>query len=230
MFGRKKQEEEWLIGDEDFFDEVYNAECSASTDNSLKKRKRVKQPANILISEQDTPKARCNLRFIIPTAVFLIFVLAFIGYINTDFDEQGNPYIVTMELHYERKYVKEADKLLNLMIEINETIDNDTRLLPSQYISISSELSDEMNQLKSKTTTFSKYVGVPEKFNSYHAQLINFSLSTQELIDKLLKNYNDENYESFREAAINDYYQAFGKIRQARTEIDNIIFRNMEGK
>ena len=180
------------------------------------------------IIEMESPRKRQKWKIILPTVLVFILGLGVLGYVNTDFDNKGNPYIIPLEIRYERKYIKEADNLLNVLLTINESIDMDTYQLPTNYISMSAKLTEEMSVLKSTTTEFSKYVGVPKTFNAYHSQLINFSLSTQQLIDKLVKNYNDTDYESFRQAALTDYYNSLGRLKDARIDIDNIIFRNME--
>lgn len=273
MFKKKKGEDEWIIGDEDFFKEELTQELKASKKKNRKKDRGKYKEEDYCSSECDeysyydekqgekpvTRKHRPNplrkrdndeytydsfddyivemeerkpvakWKIILPTFILAFVFIAGIGYFNTDFDNNGQAYIIPLEIHYERKYIKEADELLELMLEINQSIDTDTQQLPYDYINLSSKLIDEMAQLKSMTTTFSKYVGVPRKFDTYHSQLINFSLSTQKLVDKLVKNYNDVNYESFRESALEDYYNSFSRLKYARTDIDNVIFRNMGG-
>lgn len=244
---KKKQDEEWFIGDDEFFEEIVEEtekkfkKSVTSINESIKKERKPNplrkrdtdvmdyEPYDDYVVEMDEPvKKIAKWKVILPTIMLIIITIGTIGYFSTDFDNNGNMYIVPLELHYERKYIKETDELLELILSINKTIESDTAQLPNNYVNMSSKLNNEMSSLKAKTTKFSKYVGVPTKFNGYHTQLINFSLSTQQLVSKLVKNYNDADYESFREEALKDYYKSLNKVKQARSEIDNIIFRNIE--
>lgn len=279
MFKKKKDDDEWFIGGDDFYDtpepepqksvksktprkprpektrvkqskrqaeedfyennysqgeydfDNYSYDVHNRKPNSLRKREGDRYEYDSFddyVVEMDEPRRTPKWIIIVPLVIVSIITIGVVGYFNTDFDNNGNPYVVSLELHYERKYVKEADELLNMILDINKTIDADTAALPNNYVSTSSKLGEEMAQLKAKTTEFSKYVGVPKKFESYHGQLISFSLSTQNFINKLITNYNDPDFESFRESGISDYYNSLEKVKQARTDIDNIIFRNME--
>lgn len=268
---RKKQEDDWIIADEDFYeteveptktqskpkiktkikskkekqseDEYYDTsdDYYDSLESEYNKSKRKPNPLrkrsnddysydsfDDYVVEMEEPKKIERWKIVVPTLILAIISLGVIGYMNTDFDNNGNAYIVPLEIHYERAYTKEADELLSLILEINKTIDTNSSQLPSNFVTISAELNEEMTELKAKTTDFSKYVGVPTKFESYHSQLINFSLSTQTFINTLIENYNDANYEAFRQSGLSDYYNSLEKVKQARTDIDNIIFRNME--
>lgn len=258
MFKKKKQEDEWYIDDDDFLDsneekttpinqqnevkEKYENQCIDSNNYLNKKSEYKPNPLRKRDIDEytydeygddeiimDEPKRIAKWKFILPITLIFVLLTGFVGYLNTDFDENGNSYIVPLELHYERKYVKEADELLNLILDINQTIVSDSESLPYNYITISSRLNEQMTLLKNKTTEFSKYVGVPTKFETYHSQIINFSLSTQEFIKKLVINYNSVDYNAFRVSGLNDYFNSFEKLKKARLDIDNIIFRNMEG-
>lgn len=225
----EEYERRYSSGEYDY--ENYSYDVNNRKPNSLRKRENDQYEYDSFddyIVEMDEPRKKPRWILVVSLVILSVISAGVVGYINTDFDNNGEPYIVSLELHYERKYVKEADELLNMILDINKTIDADTASLPNNYVSTSSKLGEEMTRLKSKTTEFSKYVGVPRKFESYHGQLISFSLSTQSFIDKLIKNYNDPDFEAFRESGISDYYNSLERVKQARADIDNIIFRNME--
>lgn len=250
MFKKRKIEDEWFIADEDFYDipdEIKKTGANKSVSRNSKKNNSgihikqnpLRQRENVdssydsiedYLIETQSPKKIARWKIVVPLLFLSIISLGLIGYFNTDFDNNGRAYMVPLELHYERKFIKQSDDLLNTILDINKSIDTDTAQLSNNYVNISSKLNDEMSTLKSKTTAFSKYVSVPSKFKSYHSQLITFSLSTQQFVEKLVKNYNDTDYESFRESGLSDYFSSLEKVKQARTDIDNIIFRNMEVK
>lgn len=156
-----------------------------------------------------------------------IGLFIFWGYWNTDFDDNGTAYIVPLEQHYERRYLKEADKVLSYIIEIDSTLTEDTAQLPSSYSEMSTKLTKEMNTLTSLTTSFSKYVNVPDNFQTYHSLLINFSLKTQEFMKNLLNNYASTDYEAFRTSGLQDYEDYFYQVKEARKDLDSVAFSNM---
>ena len=162
---------------------------------------------------------------LIAIGAFGLFI--FWGYWNTDFDQNGTAYVVPLELHYERHYLKEADKVLQMMLDIDKTLAEDTAQLPTNYSEKSTLLTKEMNELKSQTTSFSKYVNVPDNFQTYHSLLINFSLKTQEFMKNLLNNYSSSDYDAFRQSGLKDYESYFYSVKQARRDLESIAFGNM---
>lgn len=162
---------------------------------------------------------------LIAIGAFGLFI--FWGYWNTDFDQNGTAYVVPLELHYERHYLQEADKVLQMMLDIDKTLAEDTAQLPTNYSEKSTLLTKEMNELKSQTTSFSKYVNVPDNFQTYHSLLINFSLKTQEFMKNLLNNYSSSDYEAFRQSGLKDYESYFYSVKQARRDLESIAFGNM---
>lgn len=181
------------------------------------------------VIEEEKPKIP-RWKWILPLVFASIIGLGIFGYINTDFDENGNAYIVSLQTRYERKYVKQADKVLQVILDENETLDIETAQMPQNYIQISTSLQEYLSDLKEKTNTLSKYVGVPKEFETYHSQLINFSLSTQKFVEKLIANYNDENYEAFRESGIQDYYNSLDNLLNAREDVDVMMFSSIYGQ
>lgn len=162
---------------------------------------------------------------LIAIGAFGLFI--FWGYWNTDFDQNGTAYVVPLELHYERHYLQEADKVLQMMLDIDKTLAEDTAQLPTNYSEKSTLLTKEMNELKSQTTSFSKYVNVPDNFQTYHSLLINFSLKTQEFMKNLLNNYSSSDYDAFRQSGLKDYESYFYSVKQARRDLESIAFGNM---
>ena len=162
--------------------------------------------------------AKVIIVILIAIGAFGLFI--FWGYWNTDFDKNGTAYVVPLELHYERHYLQEADKVLQMIMEIDKTLAEDTAQLPTNYSEKSTLLTKEMNELKSQTTSFSKYVNVPDNLQTYHSLLINFSLKTQEFMKNLLNNYSSSDYEAFRQSGLKDYESYFYSVKQARKDLD----------
>lgn len=198
--------------------------------NSLRKREEsasyVDSFGDYVIEEDTKPIAKWKIYT--PLFIVCVLVIGGIGWFNTDFDEVGHAYYVPLQQHYERKYIVQADEVFQYILDMNQTLDMDTAYLPQEYVVNSTKLTEELNTLKTMTTELSKYVGVPNELVTYHNQLISFSLSTQTFINKLLKNYNDVNYESFRQAGLSDYYNSLKSLKMAREQIDGILFSNMQ--
>ena len=169
--------------------------------------------------------AKVIIGILIVVGAFGLFI--FWGYWNTDFDKNGTAYVVPLELHYERHYLQEADKVLQMIMDIDKTLAEDTAQLPTNYSEKSTVLTKEMNELKSQTTSFSKYVNVPDNFQTYHSLLINFSLKTQEFMKNLLNNYSSSDYEAFRQSGLKDYESYFYSVKQARRDLESVAFGNM---
>lgn len=169
--------------------------------------------------------AKVIIGILIAVGVFGLFI--FWGYWNTDFDKNGTAYVVPLELHYERHYLQEADKVLKMIMDIDKTLAEDTAQLPTNYSEKSTLLTKEMNELKNQTTSFSKYVNVPDNFQTYHSLLINFSLKTQEFMKNLLNNYSSSDYEAFRQSGLKDYESYFYSVKQARKDLESVAFGNM---
>lgn len=169
--------------------------------------------------------AKIIIGILIAIGAFGLFI--FWGYWNTDFDKNGTAYVVPLELHYERHYLQEADKVLKMIMVIDKTLAEDTAQLPTNYSEKSTLLTQEMNELKSQTTSFSKYVNVPDNFQTYHSLLINFSLKTQEFMKNLLSNYSSSDYEAFRQSGLKDYESYFYSVKQARKDLESVAFGNM---
>ena len=149
------------------------------------------------------------------------------GYWNTDFDSNGQAYVVSLEIHKERKYISESDEVLQTLVDIHQMLPKQSEQLPKDYLKIANQMQSELNILKEQTNKFSKYVNVPDKFANYHSSLINFSIKTQNFINKLLNNYSDPNYENFRKKGIEDYNTMYKNIEIARKDIDKVVFRNV---
>lgn len=233
----RKKEDEWIIGDEDYVNLQINQENKSVPEKKERKSRKVNQnhksgEYGIYLEDigdsGEISRKIPKWKLIIPTIIFLIVFSGIIGYFTCDFDNHGNIYAVSLEQRYERKYMNSADDLLDEIIEISKELQNDSAQLVNNYVNVSAKLKAEVASLKKETTEFSKYVGVPTKFEGYHAQLINFSLSAQTFIEKLIVNYNEGDYSAFREKGLEDYYDSLEKIKAARINIDNDLFRNME--
>lgn len=153
--------------------------------------------------------------------------LGVFGYFNTDFDSHGQTYIIPMDIRYERKYVLKSDQLLNLLLTIDATLEEDAKSLPENPVEITTKLNTTLEQLEKATNDLSKYVGVPTKFSTYHKTLINFSLNLQSFIENLMNKYSTDTYSEFMLAGLADYESSFEQVKQERIEMDTIVFRNM---
>lgn len=237
---KKQQEEEWVIDDEEYLDEIEDEKPVQVKREKKSVNKSIHRNSSRTTQYEDfddeewlydemerKSKPVAKWKIVIPTICILILSLGLLGYFNTDFDNAGNPYIVGLEQHYERKYIKESDKVMKYLIEISNTLENDTEKLPSNYVEYSTKLKKEASTLEGMTTSLSKYVGVPTDMDTYHSQLLNFSLKAQEFIHTLLNNYTDVDYEAFREAGLTDYTNEFANLKQIRAQIDQMLFRNI---
>ena len=131
------------------------------------------------------------------------------------------------QLFEERAYVLKADRLLNTILAMDESFDEDTYYLPSDYTNMSAKLTREQENLQKATNTFSKTLSVPKDYTTYHQDLINFSISIQECIQNLIKNKDASDYEDYREEVIKEYLQDLNKIKKNRELIEANLFRNM---
>ena len=168
------------------------------------------------------------------TLVLTILGLGLWGYYNTDFDQNGVGYVVPLELYPKRAYMNKADDLLNYILSMDTTFDEDTYFLATDYATMYAKLNKEAAELKEKTNEFSRYPSVPSDFKGYHTDLINMSISIQECIKNLIKSYDDPEYESYREAVMIDYYKDLNNIKKMRQDYESDLFSNMpigeEGK
>lgn len=161
------------------------------------------------------------------TFVLTILGLGLWGYYNTDFDKNGVGYVVPLELYPKRAYMNKADDLLNYILSMDATFDEDTYFLATDYATMYAKLNKEASELKEKTNEFSRYPNVPSDFKGYHTDLINMSISIQECIKNLIKSYDDPEYESYREAVMVDYYKDLNNIKKMRQDYEADLFSNM---
>ena len=162
----------------------------------------------------------------IAVIISLVSLTAWGGY-NTDFDKNGKAYVVPLELLPERAYIRKADKLLNVILSMDKTFDEDTYYLPTDYSNMYSKLTKVKKTLNESTNDLSRYVNVPEDYQGYHSDLINFSLSIQDCIDNLIKNREATDYEDYREEVFAEYLQDLNSIKKQRKEIETELFINV---
>ena len=176
-------------------------------------------------------KQPVNIKKIFFTTVTIIIVLFIAllgwGWYNTDYDSEGNAYIVPLELYPERSYMNKADVVLQTILTIDESFDEDTYYLPSDYTNMYTKLTNEKNTLQEETTKLSRYVNVPSDYSNYNETLINFSLSIQECIDNLIKNKDASDYEEYREQVFTEYYADLNSVKKMRKELETQLFRNL---
>lgn len=166
--------------------------------------------------------------FLFLAGVFFVF-MGVVGYFNTDFDENNKGYVVTYDLHYERDYVRESDKVLEYCEEIYEDLPELMQNAQTNTITVSNELTEMKSILEAKTKELSRYTQIPEMMATYHNDLINFSLSTQKMIDTALKNSTAYDYMDWAAAAFTDFENGLDSLKVLRGEINTIIYRNVYG-
>ena len=239
---KKKEQDEWDILDDAYRIEEPEPEKDEEKPNKSKKPKKKKSKPSIeeeyddidyLTSEyvydpeDDRPRFNWPLFFLISFIVFFIGG-GICGYVNTDFDENGTAYVVPLEIHYERRYVKESDKVLEECIEIANSIESDGISLIGNFVYLSTKLSNESASLSKNTTELSRFIGVPTSMEAYHTALLNFSIKTQKFIQTLLDNYTHQDYGLFLDKGVYDLKTELKTLLNLRTQIDQEIFRNME--
>lgn len=165
---------------------------------------------------------------IIFTVILSISSLGVIGYINTDFDDNGNAYVIPLNIHYKRKYAQTSDDVLDYINEINDELKSNIDSLPNNYLLISDKMTKQVDTLKTKTNKLSRYTSIPKDFKSYHSSLLNFSLLTQEYLTNLIENYSNSNYEEFAYNGMNDFRDYLSEINSLRVQMDSVLFSNQK--
>lgn len=166
--------------------------------------------------------------FVILGIVILISSLGIIGYINTDFDENGNSYVIPLSIHYKRRYAQLSDKVLDYINDISADIEENIDSLPTNYLTVSNKLTEQYETLQKKTDTLSRYTNVPKELQNYHSTLLNFSLLTQEYLQNLVASYNDADYAAFAANGLSDFRNYLQEINLLRAQMDSSLFSNME--
>lgn len=157
---------------------------------------------------------------------FLIFAVV-VGFLSTDFDENNKAYVVSYDLHYERDYVKQSDNVLEYCEELHEKLPQVMQSMQTNTISSSKQIEDFQNILTAKTKELSRYTQIPEMMSTYHNDLITFAMSTQEMLNSILQNYNSSDYMDWAAAAYTDFENGLDTLRVLRGEINTIIYRNV---
>lgn len=258
FFKRSNHEEEWDILSDEEYEQYENHTLSPSSnnqpqsishnenshDNKTKKKesfkldlKTNKKEINFLEKDNGyefeketslTIKKSQKWPYILLASVVIISSLGIIGYINTDFDEEGNSYIIPLNIHYKRRYAMMSDKVLDYINEISGNLERNINKLPNDFLTISNKLAEEIENLKNKTDTLSRYTNVPKDLQNYHSSLLNFSLLTQEFLQNLISSYNQSNYEEFAYNGLMDFNGYLREINSLRVQMDNSLFSNME--
>lgn len=166
--------------------------------------------------------------FIILAIVLCVSSLGIIGYINTDFDEDGNIYVIPLNIHYKRRYALMSDKVLDYLNDISGSLENNIQKLPTDYLSISNKITGQIEILQKRTDTLSRYTNVPKDLLNYHSALLNFSLLSQEYLQNLINSYNKTDYEEFAYNGLSDFRAYLQEINLLRQQMDSVLFSNMD--
>ena len=98
---------------------------------------------------------------------------------------------------------------------------------PTNTITVTTELNKLNSILEAKTNKLSRYTEVPAMMVTYNNDLINFSLSTQEMLKSVGQNYASSDYMLWAEAAYTDFEGSLTNLKVLRGEINTIIYRNV---
>lgn len=243
---KKRVDDDWIICDEEYLSPESESETRAMSKEKSKRKQKTPKKAkrenvpdeyneeidyltsDYMYDATDDMK-RINIWCVVSViSILAVFLIGLIGYNNTDFDKNGNAYIIPLELHYERRYVKQSDKVLEDIISIAESINEDAEHLVGNYIYLSTKLNEEVESLKANATELSRYIGVPTNMDSYHSSILNFSIKTQNFIMTLLTNYTHEDFIAFKDKGVYDLETELSTLINFRRQIDEEIFRNME--
>lgn len=170
-----------------------------------------------------------KIPLIIISTVLIISGIGVIGYINTDFDSEGNAYTIPLDVHYKRKYATVSDDVLDLVNSFDDKAEIYIDLMDENYLQTTDELTTFVEQLKLETNELSRYTNVPKEFSAYNTSLLNFSILTQEYIEELIANYNKANYKTFAKNGLKDFRNYLEEVNNMRRQIDSLLFKNMEG-
>lgn len=192
----------------------------------------LKSDANFVYQMEEESETSSHFKKSIIGSIVILLALSGVmttGYFNTDFDTLGNAYVVTLPIHYERRYLKVSDDLYGNIQEVFESLNSNIPLLSSNYVMTADIMNKQIAALSKKTDRLSRFTDIPKSFLSYHDELLNLSLKTQEFLETLLENYNHSDFMAFANAGYEDFKIAVYNMRLLRYEIDDITYRNMEG-
>lgn len=212
--------------------EVYKASASGACDLGINEMpdygiSYLEKESGYVYVNKERPKSKLPKIWIITISIILsIASLGVIGYINTDFDDNGTAYVIPLNIHYKRKYAQMSDNVLDYINDINDDLQSNITNLPSNYLLISDEMTKEVDTLKAKTNELSRYTNIPKDFQSYHSSLLNFSLLTQEFLTNLINNYSNNNYEEFAYNGMNDFRNYLSEMNSLRVQMDSVLFSN----
>lgn len=247
----KKETEEWELVSDDYLDiEDYSEESLYDKEKPPKKPKKKstktkqkktdntnKNTINYLsknngyeYEKRDKQKYEKLPRFplIIITIILILSSLGIIGYVNTDFDNNGTPYTIPLDIHYKRKYAMISDEVLNLLNDFDDKIESYIKELPKNYLSTTDTLNSYLDTLSNKTNNLSRYTNVPKEFSAYNSSILNFSILTQEYINNLISNYSNNDYYSFAKNGLTDFRSYLKEVNSLRKQMDSLLFKNME--
>lgn len=224
---------------EDYEEDIPKSKKKPQQNPSRNRPRKRKKPVyydkdgNVLDESEYLPKRKTPAQIVLRVFVFLVVGVIGLfawGYYNTDFDKNGNAYYVPEEIYAERAYMVKADKLLNTILTMDSSFDEDTYYLPTDYTNMYAKLNSEKENLIKETNKLAKYDNVPSDYTSYQSDLLNFSLSIQDCIPNLISNKDASDYEDYREEVMKEYLQDLNKIKKERKEIETNLFRNMNDK
>ena len=133
---------------------------------------------------------------IIFTVILSISSLGVIGYINTDFDDNGNAYVIPLNIHYKRKYAQTSDDVLDYINEINDELKSNIDSLPNNYLLNFSLLTQEYltnlieNYSNSNYEEFA-YNGMND-FRDYLSEINSLRVQMDSVLFSNQKNYSSE--------------------------------------
>lgn len=238
----KRNEDDWNFWDEDeteVIDELEDKEIKAK---HKKKRKKIpksemgiegsvdylSEDSGNVYTKEDKPQYS-KVKISIFSCLIIIVCLLGMGYLNTDFDEFSQGYVVNYDLHYERQYVDVSDELYNYCLKLKTELKTVMTEMANNSLSTANAISKMQDTLKAKTDKVSRYTEVPQVMSSYNDNLITFSLSSQKMLGTILSSYTNSDYMLWAEKAYTDFCNSLQTLEYLRGQINEIIYRNVYG-
>lgn len=217
----------WALPDSSSSD-VSDSSSAASIEDQLQQIRQSQSPP---VLQESKPVQTRRKKWMMWTVVVCSVLSLFLGYgwANTDYDENGNAYILPLELHFEREYVLQSDQVLDCIEARHKQFCQDAKGLQEQPVYAGARLETYSNELLEKSNTLARNTRVPEKYKTYHDALINFCLNLRTFIQNLQENSTGsvEAYTEFVQSGLQDYQDRLQALEDLRAQIGLDVYRNV---
>lgn len=157
----------------------------------------------------------------------LVVGIFFAGWMNTDMDENGNAYLVGLDIRQERDYIAQADDLLGVILTYDEGLENLLLNMNDSYVENAAALTEWIAVYQGSVNTLSRYTDVPSAYQPYHQQIINFTLNLITFLQNAQSSINQSTYSTFVSSGLEDYRSSLSNLKESRLEIEQDLYRNM---